>query len=151
LAVRVKVQLLVLLPLLEQAPDQMTSRPLVALSVIALLAAKVADWLLPTATLIPAGLDVTRSPPRPLAVTVSVTPAAGGLTVSVAVRVTPARDAVMVAATGLAGAVVVTVKVAPVAPAGTVTLAGTLAAAALLDKATTAPPDGAALVKVTLP
>ena len=107
--------------------------------------------MLPTATLMPAGLDVTRSPLRPLAVTVNVTVAPGGLTVSVAVLVTPAMTAEMLAAVEVAGAVVVAVKVALVAPAGTVTLAGTLAAAALLESVTTAPPDGAALVRVTLP
>jgi hypothetical protein len=48
--------------------------------------------------------------------------------------------------------VVVTVKVAVVALAATVTLAGTCAAAVLLlDKVTTAPPIGAALLKVTVP
>jgi hypothetical protein len=48
--------------------------------------------------------------------------------------------------------VVVTVKVAVVAFAATVTLAGTCAAAVLLlDKVTTAPPIGAALLKVTVP
>ncbi len=107
--------------------------------------------MLPTATLIPVGLDVIRSPPRPLAVTVNVTLALGGLTVSVAVRVTPASVAVMVAAVGVAVELVATVKVALAAPAATVTLAGTVAAAALLESATTEPPDGAALVKVTLP
>jgi len=47
--------------------------------------------------------------------------------------------------------VVVTVKVAVVAVAATVTLAGTVAAALLLDSVTTAPPVGAALLKVTVP
>ncbi|CAN5338037.1 hypothetical protein BH20ACT5_BH20ACT5_05270 [soil metagenome] len=41
-AVMVNVQVLVLAPPLEQAPDQMTSRPLVALRVIAVPVAKVA-------------------------------------------------------------------------------------------------------------
>lgn len=94
---------------------------------------------------------MTRSPLRPLAVTVNVTLAPGGFTVSVAVLVTPARTAEMVAAVVVAGAVVVAVKVALVAPAATVTLTGTVATAALLDSATTAPPVGAALVRVTLP
>jgi hypothetical protein len=152
LAVSVKLQVLVLLPALEQAPDQMASRPLVTLSVTGLLLAKPADWALPTATLMPAGLDVTRSPLRPLTVTVSVAVALGALTVSVAVRVTPASTAEMTAEVGVAGAVVATVKVALVAPAATVTLAGTLATAVLLlDRLTKAPPAAAALVKLTLP
>ena len=71
-AFSVNVQVLVLLPPLEHAPDQMTSRLFVALSVIVVPAANDADPLLPTATLMPAGFEVTRSPPRPVAVTVSV-------------------------------------------------------------------------------
>lgn len=69
---RVSVQVFVLFPPLEQAPDQMTSRSFVALSVIAVPVVKVADPLLPTVTLMPVGLEVTRSPLRPVAVTVSV-------------------------------------------------------------------------------
>jgi hypothetical protein len=47
---------------------------------------------------------------------------------------------------------VVTVNVALVLPAGTVTLAGTVAAAVLpLLSVTTAPPEGAAAFKVTVP
>ncbi len=57
----------------------------------------------------------------------------------------------MVADAVLPTAVVVTVKVAVVAPTATVTLAGTVAAALLLDSVTTAPPVGAALLKVTVP
>jgi hypothetical protein len=68
----VNVQVFVLLPPLEHAPDQLTSRLFVALSVIVVPVANDADPLLPTATLMPAGLEVTRSPPRPVAVTVSV-------------------------------------------------------------------------------
>jgi hypothetical protein len=49
-------------------------------------------------------------------------------------------------------ALVLTVNVAPVAPAATVTLDGTLAAVVLLlVSATTAPPDGAAPLSVTVP
>ena len=69
---RVKLQVFTLLPPLEHAPDQTTSRPLVALSVIDVPVLNVAEPVLPTATLIPAGLELTRSPLRPVAVTVSV-------------------------------------------------------------------------------
>ena len=63
----VKVHLAVLLPPLEHAPDQMTLRPLVALSVIAVPTANDAEALLPVATLIPAGRarTVSRSSTRP--------------------------------------------------------------------------------------
>src|SRR5215467_14569553 len=69
--VRVDVHVFVLFPPLEQAPDQITSRVLVALSVIDVPIVTVAELVVPTATLIPAGLEVTRSPVRPVAVTVS--------------------------------------------------------------------------------
>ena len=46
---------------------------------------------------------------------------------------------------------VVTVKVAVVLPAGTVTLPGTLAELLLLESVITAPPEGAAVVRVTVP
>jgi hypothetical protein len=88
LAFSVNVHVLVLFPPLEQAPDQIASRPFVTLSVIDVPALKGADPVLPTFTLIPAGLDSTRSPLRPVAVTVSVAVCPGGLTVSVVVRVT---------------------------------------------------------------
>jgi hypothetical protein len=52
LPVIVNVQVLVLLPPLEQAPDQTASRPLDTLSVIAVLAANAADPVLPTVTLL---------------------------------------------------------------------------------------------------
>jgi hypothetical protein len=64
-AFNVNVQVFVLFPPLEHAPDQMTSRLFVALSVIVVPVANDADPLLPTATLMPAGFEVTRSPPRP--------------------------------------------------------------------------------------
>jgi len=70
--VRVNVHVFVLFPPLEQAPDQITSRVFDALSVIEVPVVNVAEPVLPTVTLIPAGLEVTRSPPRPVAVTVSV-------------------------------------------------------------------------------
>ena len=50
-----------------------------------------------------------------------------------------------------ATALVPTVNVALVAPAATVTLEGTLAAVLLLERATRAPPDGAAPLNVTVP
>ena len=88
-ALRVNVHVFVLFPPLEQAPDQIASRPFVTVSVIDVPALNDAEPVLPTLTLIPAGLDVTRSPLRPVAVTESVTACAGGVTVSAAVRVTP--------------------------------------------------------------
>ena len=57
----------------------------------------------------------------------------------------------MVAEVLLATGLVVTVNVAVVAFAATVTVAGTVAAGLLLVRATTAPPAGAAELKVTVP
>ena len=68
----VNVQVVRVLPRLEHAPDQIASRPLETVSVIEVPVVNDADPELPTATLMPAGLDVTRSPLRPLADTVSV-------------------------------------------------------------------------------
>jgi len=70
--VRVNVHVFALFPPLEQAPDQITSRVFDALSVIEVPVVNVAEPVLPTATLIPTGVDVTRSPALPVAVTVSV-------------------------------------------------------------------------------
>jgi len=83
----VKVQERLLFPPLEHAPDQTASRPLLTLSVREVPALKLDDEVLPTVTLMPAGLELMRSPLRPVAVTVSVAAAPGGLTVSVALRV----------------------------------------------------------------
>lgn len=74
----VNVHVFVLLPPLEQPPDQIAERPLVTDSVIEVPLANGADPLLPTATLIPAGLDTIRLPDRPVAVTVNVTFGPGG-------------------------------------------------------------------------
>jgi hypothetical protein len=86
---RVNVHVLVLLPLLEQAPDQIASRPFVTLRVIDVPNANDAEPVVPTLTLMPAGLEITRSPLRPVAVTVSIAVCVGGVTVRVAVRATP--------------------------------------------------------------
>jgi hypothetical protein len=58
------------LPLLEQAPDQTAERPFVTLNVIDVPRVNDAEPLAPVATLMPAGAEVTRSPLRPVAVTV---------------------------------------------------------------------------------
>ena len=71
--VSVNVQLLVSLPSLEQAPDQIASRPFDTVNVTLVPGANDAVPLVPVLTLMPAGVDVTRSPLRPVAVTVSVT------------------------------------------------------------------------------
>ena len=68
-----------------------------------------------------------------------------------AVRVTPPNTAETVAEVEAVTGVVVTVKLALLAPAGTVTLAGTAVAPELSDSDTTAPPLGAAALKLTLP
>ena len=68
----VNVQLFVLLPPLEHAPDQTASRPFETLNVTFVPVVNDADPVVPTATLIPAGLDDTRSPLLPVAVTVNV-------------------------------------------------------------------------------
>ena len=91
----VSVQLGVSLPPLEQAPDQIASRPFDTLNVTLVPDANDAEPLPPVLTLMPAGADVTRSPLRPVAVTVSVTVCggggggAGGVTVRSDVRVVP--------------------------------------------------------------
>ena len=93
-----------------------------------------ADPLLPTVTLMPAGVDVMRSPLRPLAVTVSVDvpDGAGGggepcVTPSAAKSVVLPSVAASCTVVPALGNVVIG-NVALVAPAATVTLAGTLAA-----------------------
>jgi len=70
-ALRVRLQLFVLEPPLEQPPDQIASRPLLTVSVIDVPVAKLALPLVPTLTVSPAGLEETDSPERPVAVTVS--------------------------------------------------------------------------------
>src|SRR5438093_5237782 len=146
------VHVFALLPPLEHAPDQIASRPFEMVSVIEVPVVNGADPVPPTATLIPAGLEVTRSPLRPVAVTVrvAVPVAAGGVTVSPAVRVTPPALAVMVATVDAVTDVVAMAAVALVASAATVTFPGTVAAALLLVSVTPIPPAGAADVNVTV-
>src|SRR5688500_6980856 len=87
---RVKVHDFVLAPPLEHAPDQTASRPFVMLNVIDVPTVNDAEPVLPTETLMPAGEEDTRSPLRPVAVTVRVAVCVVvGLTVRIAVRVTP--------------------------------------------------------------
>jgi hypothetical protein len=88
----VNVQFFLLLPLLEQAPDQIASRPFDTANVTLVPEANELVPLVPVLTLMPDGAEVTRSPPRPLAVTVNVSVcggATGGVTVTPAVRVVP--------------------------------------------------------------
>src|SRR5215211_6643291 len=130
----------------------MTSRSFVARSVIAVPTANDAEPVPPTATLIPVGVDVTRSPLRPVTVTVRVAVCGGGFTIRMAVRVTPPNAPLIVRDVDAATDAVLTTNVALKAPAGTVTLAGRVAALGLLlDSVTTAPPEGAALVRLAVP
>lgn len=73
------------------------------------------------------------------------------LTVSTTVLVTPAKAAEMLAEVDAVTELVVTVKLALLLPAGTVTLAGTVTADELSESDITAPPVGAAALKVTVP
>src|SRR5215470_12407445 len=159
LPVTVNVHVFALLPPLEHAPDQITSRVFEALSVTEVPIVNVAEPVLPTATLIPTGLEVTRSPVLPVAVTVTVADCAGGggggggaaaFTVRVAVLLAPPNEPPIVTGVAAVTAVVVMEKLALTALAATVTLAGTVATVVLLlDSGTMAPPAGAAVVNVT--
>jgi hypothetical protein len=90
-AFRVNLQVVVLLPPLEQAPDQIGLRPFETDKVTDVPTLNDAEPLLPVVTLIPAGLEVIRSPLRPVAFTVSVAVCdgggGGGVDVDVTVRV----------------------------------------------------------------
>lgn len=76
---------------------------------------------------------------------------AGGVTVRVAVRLTPPKLAVIVTGVEAVTLDVVMANVAVVAPAATVTEGGTAAALPLLESMTAAPPAGAAALSVTVP
>ena len=113
----------------------------------------------------PKATEVPPGPAAPLRVTVPVeevppTTEVGdtltldrvaGVIVSVAVKLTVARVAVIVAEEELETAIVLIVNVAVVAPAATVTLAGTVAFAVFEARPTTIPPVGAAPLIVTVP
>lgn len=71
-ALRVKAQVLVRFPPLEHAPDQIADLPFETERVMFVPDANDACPELPTATRIPAGVEVTVSPLRPFAVTVRV-------------------------------------------------------------------------------
>jgi hypothetical protein len=142
---RVNVHLAVLFPPLEHAPDQIAERPLVTDKVTDVPVVNEADPLLPVATLMPAGLEVTRSPLRPLALTVSAAVWGGGggggddadVTVRIAVFVTAFNVAEIVTPVDVVTPVVVMLNTAVCEPAGIVTLAGTAATfVLLLDSAT---------------
>jgi hypothetical protein len=77
--------------------------------------------------------------------------AAGGFTVRPNVVLTPKYEAVRVTEVAEVTVPVVTEKVAEVAPCATVTEAGTMAAGFGLESDTTAPPEGAAAVILTVP
>lgn len=138
---------------LEHAPDQIASRPLLMLNVIDVPVVNDADPVLPTDTLMPDGLDRTRSPDRPVAVTVSVAvpPPEAGVTVSGAVLVTPPCVPLSVTAVDAVTVLDTTVNVALRDPAAMVTDAGTVAAVLLLESVTVAPPAGALAVNVAVP
>jgi hypothetical protein len=68
----VKVHEVLFDPPVEQLPDQIAERPVVTVSVIEVPIANDAEPLLPVGTLMPAGLDDTRWPLRPVTFTVSV-------------------------------------------------------------------------------
>jgi len=133
-AFTVSVQLLVLAPLLEQAPPQMASRPLATLSVTTVPGATCVLPVLPVATFRPAGFDITCSPLRPPAVTASdlVVGATTGFRVRVAERVTPPPETEIVTSVCALTGVVLMLIPPVVFPAGTRTELETPATAGLL-------------------
>jgi hypothetical protein len=154
----VKVHEVLLDPPLEQLPDQIAERPVVTVSVTEVPTAKDAEPLPPVVTLMPAGLEDTRWPLRPVTFTVSVAFCGGGgaaaaVTVSVAVVVTPPQLAEIVTCVEVLTAEVEIGNVKVLEGAATVTVAGTVAAPGLLLDSDTvaAPPCGGGPDSLTVP
>ena len=133
------VHVFVLFPLLEHAPDQIASRPSETLNVIDVPVVNDADPVLPTATLRPAGEEVTVSPLRPPAVSVTVDDVSAGggdelegVTSSVADCVTPPPDTEIVTDVFTDTGDVKMLKPPRVVPAGTIMPFGTDATAGSL-------------------
>jgi hypothetical protein len=154
----VKVHELRFDPPLEQAPDQIAERPVVTRSVIEVPIANDAEPAPPVETLMPAGLDATLWPLRPVTFTVSVALCGGGgggdagETVSVVVTVAPLQLAEIVTGVDVLTAVVEIGNVKVLAPPDMVTLAGTVATLGLLlDSDTVALPPGGGPDNRTVP
>jgi len=133
----VNVHVFVLLPLLVQAPDQIASRPFETLRVTDVPFANDADPVLPTATFSPDGAELTVSPLRPLAASVSVAVSMvveelEDLTSNVADCVTPPPDTEIDTGVSTETDDVKTLKPPRVVPAGTIMPFGTDAAAGSL-------------------
>jgi hypothetical protein len=142
-------------PPLEQLPVQIAERPVVTVNVTVLPIANDAEPLLPVATLMPAGLEVTRWLLRPVTLTVSVAFWGGGGaadTVSVEVVVTPPQLAEIVTCVEVLTAEVEIGNVKVLEGAVIATVAGTVTAPGLLlDSVTVAPPCGGGPESITVP
>lgn len=131
----VNVQVLVLLPPLEQAPDQTASRPLETLKLILVPTGNAAVAVVPTAALIPEGVELMLSPCRPPAVTLRFTvdgAGAEGFRVSVADCVTPPPETEIVTRVCVLTWLVLIVNPACTLPAGISTVLGRVTAGLLL-------------------
>lgn len=132
----VNVQVLALFPPLEQAPDQIASRPFVTLRVMAVPVANEAACVLPTGSWIPDGLDKIDWPLRPVAETVNCAVCGGaveeGFSVNCADCVAPPPEIEMVTTVGVATDDVKMLNPPVVDPAGIVTELGVDATAGLL-------------------
>jgi hypothetical protein len=148
-AFSVNVQVEVSRPPVEHAPLQTAVRPPETVSLMDVPMLNDADMLLPDVTLMPAGVEVTRTPERPVAVTVSDAVWAAGVRVKVVLREIPPALAVIVTGVVVATGLVLTVKSKVLEPGCTVTEAGTVADGLLLEIATGNPPAGAGPVRMT--